>query len=150
MNQVMVTQKENYFSLITTHPQPKGSVLLKLEGTLSPSPNRYSVQLGEKEHVSDGNQKQVFMYLNHSCQPTTFFDIEKRELIALRDMKAEEEMTYNYNTTEFEIQFPFLCHCKHPQCIGEVKGFGHLSLPQQIELERYLSPYLKTLLPACV
>ncbi|MBD3318636.1 SET domain-containing protein-lysine N-methyltransferase [Candidatus Woesearchaeota archaeon] len=59
-------------------------------------------------------------YANHSCNPNVeSVDAEgKIFLIALRDIKAGEELTYDYNFDAEAEHTP--CHCGSPQCRGKI------------------------------
>lgn len=55
-------------------------------------------------------------YGNHSCEPNL-----SRDLIALRDIKAGEELTCDY--TQFsDKNWSMKCHCSAKQCAGIVYG----------------------------
>ncbi|MCH9023178.1 MAG: SET domain-containing protein [Planctomycetes bacterium] len=53
-------------------------------------------------------------FLNHSCSPNAFF--VDRELTALRDIDAGEEITIDYLATESEISKRFKCECGSKKC----------------------------------
>jgi len=58
--------------------------------------------------------------MNHSCDPNT--RIRGRDLIALRDIQPWEDVTFNYNTTEYAMAEAFRCRCGSPGCAGEIRG----------------------------
>lgn len=67
-------------------------------------------------------------------------------LVALRDILAEEELSFNYNTTEYDLinqSCDFRCFCRSRGCLGEIMGFRYLYLEQKLALEGLLSPFLK-------
>lgn len=85
---------------------------------------------------------------NHSCDPTTYLKHPQREFRALRDIAVDDEITWNYCTTESDLvksKQDFICHCGSPSCLGHIQGFKYLSKKQKRELWGYLSPYLKTI-----
>ena len=148
MPKLKTINRDTYFSIISTSKHLKGDTLLKLEGKAHITPDKYSIQVSEHEHLlpyenTTGKEKGLFIYINHSCNPNAFFDIQKRELIALRDIQYGEEVVYNYNTTEYDMSHPFICSCKNNNCIKEIKGFKYLTSNQKKELISYLSPHLK-------
>ena len=148
MRKLNAINKNNYFSIVSAIKHLKGDSLLKLEGYLHTVPDQYSIQISEIEHLlpyenAAGKENGLFIYINHSCNPNAFFDIQKRELIALRDIQYGEEVVYNYNTTEYDMSHPFICSCKNNNCIKEIKGFKYLTSNQKKELISYLSPHLK-------
>jgi len=58
------------------------------------------------------NDSEVLNWVNHSCQPNTRLDISVSQpvLIALTDIKPDEEITCDYNQTEPE-PIKFECNC---------------------------------------
>jgi hypothetical protein len=107
---------------------PTGTVLCHLDGLESATPTRYSVQLDAGVHldpfdIADPDARlhaRSWMYLNHSCAPNAA--IVGRTLIALGDIAAGDGVTFDYNTTEWELAEPFSCHCASPNCVGTVRG----------------------------
>jgi len=73
---------------------------------------------------------------NHSCNPNAFI-LGKSELVALRDIKIGEEITYDYSTTmndnEEKIKnagrklWACECHCGSDNCRGIINQFKTLS-----------------------
>lgn len=78
----------------------KGETIADLTG-LTPGPKRYSsVQISPTEHVELNSD---LLYLNHSCDPSTYLDITKRAIVALMDIKQGEELTFFYPSTEWDM-----------------------------------------------
>lgn len=127
----------------------RGATLLRLDGVAVAEPSRFTLQVGVDEHLAPDTagvrDKPAWPFLNHSCAPNAA--IQGRELIALREIRALEEVTFDYNTTEFELATPFACACDAARCCGEVRGFRFLSLEEQQERAPYLSPHLRVLMP---
>jgi len=73
--------------------------------------------IGNDTWISD---KDVLNYINHSCNPNTFFHIRLQTnscLSALRPIRAGEEITVDYDKTEIGgNRVP--CNCKSPNCRG--------------------------------
>ena len=108
-----------------------GCVVIEFDGEVRPDPARYSVQVGINEHVhpdADAVAKHDltrfrWRFLNHSCAPTC--RVVGLGLVALRDLAAGEELTFDYNATEWSMAEPFHCVCGI--CGGSiVRGFAHL------------------------
>lgn len=55
-------------------------------------------------------------YMNHSCENNT--TVQNDCDVAIRDIKAGEEITANYNNDGIE---EFACHCGSGHCRGTVK-----------------------------
>ena len=59
-----------------------------------------------------------FRYINHSCDPNTFFRCtpERAEVYALRDIRKGEELTCDYGESQHEGKLP--CRCGARNCRG--------------------------------
>ena len=114
--------------LVATRDFDIGDHILVLEGEIAESPSRFSVQIGPGRHVEVPAEVQVeqpldiyrWRFLNHSCEPNAKFD--NRNLVAIREIKASEQITFDYNTTEYDLATPFECQCKSDGCCGVVCG----------------------------
>jgi hypothetical protein len=84
--------------------------------------------------------------IHHACIPTAYVDWERPCVRALREVQPEEEITLNYLTIYEVISDPIDCYCGAPSCYQNIAGFDALSIDQKLELELYLSPYLKSVL----
>ncbi len=83
--------------------------------------NQYIFDLDE-EHDLDGNVEwNPARLLNHSCSPNCEAqDVEgKIWIVALRDIKAGEEITFNYNY-DLEDYKEHPCRCGAPNCVGYI------------------------------
>lgn len=86
-------------------------------------------------------------YMNHSCDPNcayTMRSIAVKDVYALRDIGAGEELTHDYAATSVD-QFAgrgfweLVCHCGSERCRGRVTG-DFFELP--LELQRRYYPHL--------
>jgi SET domain. len=103
----------------------------------------YALQLDFNKYLIP---KGIYKYVNHSCSPNSYVKLinNKLYLIALRDIEKDEEICYNYNTSEFDMGIDaFECLCKSPNCYKIIKGFKYLPLEEKIKLKPYLLSYLK-------
>ena len=50
-------------------------------------------------------------------------------------------MTFNYNTTEWEMAEPFSCGCGSENCLGTIQGLKHLTISQRERLG-FVAPHL--------
>lgn len=86
--------------LIADRDYDQGHVIVDLTG-LTPGPKRYSsVQISPTEHVELNSD---LLYLNHSCDPSTYLDVTKRCLVALKSLKNGDELTFFYPSTEWDM-----------------------------------------------
>lgn len=112
----------------TTTPIAKGSYIVEYTGprlTVEEADERYDEQeetylfgLEDGEHVIDGFGDAAF--INHSCDPNCEPDeIDGRIwIIALRDIEAGEELTYDYNLYDGEEDDESPCCCGAANCRG--------------------------------
>ena len=115
-------------------------------------PTYLSVQVADDRHIHLAPE--FLQYINHSCEPNTFFDTQSGEVIALRDIAANEEITFFYPSTEWSMTQPFACFCGAGSCLGNIQGALHL--PKQVltkyrfsehihqQLQRVFGTYWKT------
>jgi hypothetical protein len=117
-----------------------GEVVFVLTGEIVGEPSKYTIQLDEHRHVL--THTSAWQYMNHACQLNVRIDVKRREMIALRDIVAGEELTFNYNTTEWDMASPFDCACGAPHCAGTIRGFRHLDTAHREALRPWLSPFI--------
>jgi SET domain-containing protein len=88
------------------------------DGLYAGSEITYLFGMDDGKTVIDGFGTAAFV--NHSCQPNCETDeIENRVwIIALRDIAAGEELTYDYNIYDAEPGEKSPCHCGASQCRG--------------------------------
>ncbi|MBK7601195.1 MAG: SET domain-containing protein [Acidobacteria bacterium] len=111
----------------------KGETIYPLSWTGHCSvPSRWTIQRGMDDHADILPIE--LRYVNHSCNPNVFFDVEKNELRALRDIAPGEEFRYFYPSTEWEMDEPFDCKCGEAQCCGRIEGASRM--PPEV-LKRY-------------
>ncbi len=147
-----VVQVEDSQHLVAIQRVPLGATLLRIDGVLTQKATRYSVQVGEESHIdmaAGGDDGLVlsnyyWRFTNHSCEPNT--RIQSRDVIAVKEIAPGEDVTFNYNTTEYDMAEPFTCHCGSSSCIGVVRGAKHLTVEQLEMLRPSLAPYLHRLL----
>lgn len=116
-----------------------GDITLRLTGHIVTEPTRYTLQLRPGEHLAPrsagpGDYDSRWCLVNHSCEPNCAVDPERLVLVAQRDIRAGEELTFDYCATEYDMAEPFTCRCGKPGCYGEVRGFKYLSRAQQQRL----------------
>ena len=85
-----------------------------------------------------------YCYLNHSCQPNTYFYTVNRVsyLMAMRDIREDEELTLEYSLCNFGGLI-WDCKCGSPNCLGRHRcGFSHMNRSRQIQYLPYLDPFI--------
>ncbi|MCL4506281.1 MAG: SET domain-containing protein [Chloroflexi bacterium] len=118
--------------LITDQPIRNGEVIYTITGHRVVHTATYqTVQIGIDTHIEELG---VLAYMNHSCQPNTIIDTKNLTVVAIRDIMPNEELSFFYPSTEWEMDRPFICLCGASQCVRLVAGARYLSIDT---LERY-------------
>ncbi|MBS3080429.1 SET domain-containing protein-lysine N-methyltransferase [Candidatus Pacearchaeota archaeon] len=127
----------------------KGGTICYLNGELCTLDEMIKRVNEGKEEQSDPLQIDDEQYLdldeisrtfNHSCNPNAFIK-GKNELVAMKDIKVGEEITYDYSTTMNDneekikkvgrILWTCVCHCGSKNCRGIIDQFK--TLPRSIQ-----------------
>lgn len=85
----------------------KNTIIFKMHGDFLVSPTQTSVQIGENMHIED----EIAGLVNHSCNPTARVDRQHHAFVSLRDIKENEEITFDYTMNEDKLAAPFICKC---------------------------------------
>lgn len=128
MTNVRVESTATGYRVVALSAFRSGDVVLVMEGAEIDTPDRYTVQIGPELHLSpsripEGVHDAVgceFMFTNHSCSPNIY--IQNLSFIARMDIFPGDEITFDYETTEYEMAEPFQCHCGSVDCRGIIRG----------------------------
>ena len=137
-----------WLHVVATRPVRVGGTVLILDGEEMHRPSRHSIQLDERTHIEvtgDLPLEELMLahpwrFTNHSCDPNT--RLVGRALVALRPVRAGDEITYNYNTSEWELAEPFECRCGSPDCERQIRGFKYLGAQERERIRPLLAPHL--------
>jgi len=95
------------------------------------APTMYTVQVAPGKHV---DVKTPLMYTAHSCAPSGKIVVSEQatggwtvQVESTRDLSKGEWVTFDYNSTEWDMQSPFDCACGAPSCRKSIKGAKYLS-----------------------
>ncbi|MSU34443.1 MAG: SET domain-containing protein-lysine N-methyltransferase [Pedosphaera sp.] len=151
---VGIVRAASEYRLVAILPFVAGDRLFQVEGELTSHPSRNSIQVGENQHIDLGvghTQEEIldryfWRFMNHSCEPNVV--VRGRAVLACRDIEAWEDITFDYNTTEYDMAEPFECRCGSPICRGRIQGFKYLSEADQRRLEPFLPPHFRVYLRA--
>lgn len=106
--------------LYTMQPIKKGACIIEYTGkTLTPaedeaSNSSYLFLVSKKKTIDGGARSNTARYINHSCRPNCEIDIYKERVwvMAKRNIRAGEELGYDYDTDYFEAYIqPKGCRC---------------------------------------
>lgn len=117
-----------------------------ITGRSTTIPTRYTLQVGPDEHIdaeplpgSVGGYAQ-WRFLNHACEPNTM--LRGRVLVARRPIEDGEELTFDYESTEWDMAAPFSCECGSARCRRQIRGYRHLGAEQRLSLGAMAAPHL--------
>ncbi len=145
---VKVEAADGSHRVVASEEIDAGMEVLEVCGVLVDRPSRYTIQVEAGAHIelplaairSGELNSHPWRYLNHSCRPNAA--LSGLQLLAISPIRTGEEVTFDYNTTEFEMAAPFMCRCGH--CGGvPVRGFKFLSAAEQRALYPRLAVHLR-------
>ena len=108
---------------------------------MSEEKHRLAVQIEENLYLVTGNEGPAD-WVNHSCDANSGL-IGQIVLVALRDIRAGEEICFDYATTDGSPYDEFECGCGSRHCRGHVTG-DDWRLPElQTRYAGHFSPYIQ-------
>ncbi|MBD2179676.1 SET domain-containing protein [Aerosakkonema funiforme] len=84
--------------------------------------------------------------INHSCNPNTGIRNNQfggYNFIALFDISEGEEITWDYETTEYVFISVFQCLCNSSNCRGRLRGFSFHPVEIRHKYGEFIADYLK-------
>jgi hypothetical protein len=105
--------------LFAAGPIPKGACIIEYTGKLLSkkeylaSNSRYLWDIGPGKTLDGSPRSNRARYINHSCKPNCEPDVHKRRvyIYASRDIKAGEELSYDYGKDYFDEYIGKNCRC---------------------------------------
>lgn len=91
---------------------------------------RYAYPLSSEVYALWSDDPTKWRPQNHSCEPNTAF--RGLDVIALRSIRRDEELTLDYSAAMNEHSEPFDCHCGSPHCRGRIIGTQGNSVTSRI------------------
>ena len=131
----MMTQQKTMFAvkrtktglgLFATKLIPKGKRIIEYTGPLisneevGKSYGRYFFGISKKWSIDGSPRSNVARYINHSCQPNAYMKTLHGHMLffALRDIRAGEEITVDYQVTLHPDTKR--CRCRAANCRGTI------------------------------
>ncbi len=74
-------------------------------------------------------QDTIWRYFNHSCEPNTAI-IGTKKLIALKNISANSEITFDYSMTDGDPLWEMSCSCNSASCRKKIVAIQRL--PEQV------------------
>lgn len=112
-------ERHYHISEIRTWPQEKQKEFFSC--TYQVGPDLY--------YGMDGSGPDDADFMNHSCDPNTWFTNDTI-MTARRDIQPGEEITYDYVTSEIRETFQLNCRCGSSQCRKIVNRNNLLEFPE--------------------
>jgi len=81
-------------------------------------------------------------YCNHSCDPNIWF-VDKDILVARRDIAKDEELYYDYATSESNDYMYLECMCGTPLCRKIITGKDYRNPTIQQRYQGHFMPYIQ-------
>jgi hypothetical protein len=140
--------------LFAHRPITKGETVVVKGGYIMTKEERDRVeeQLGPAEiQVGEGlfigpkeecEREGGMMHLNHSCEPNVGLNGEIT-FVAMRDIQADEELTFDYAMTDDEPDIDMRCACGSAHCRGLITGTDWRRSELQDRYRGYFSAYLQ-------
>lgn len=117
----------------------KGEEVLSFRGNkIVKKRDHHTLQIGLRKHFIVLPPEK---YVNHSCCPTCGIKNNKT-LIAIKQIKKGEEITFDYAMTESKLS-GMKCLCGNKKCRGKIFGFLQLNEKEKNKYKKYCSDYLK-------
>jgi len=132
MTLVLRQSRIHSYGCYTTQPIRKGTLIVEYVGEpltceqaedlYDDFENTYLFGLDGGKRIIDGYG--VAAFVNHSCKPNCETDQirGKMWIIALRDIEAGEELTYDYNLYDGDDDDEAVCRCGAKECRGSMYG----------------------------
>jgi SET domain len=120
------------------------------------TPTLHTIQLGWSQHVLTNLPTR---FMNHMCGTPSVGILGSSvvahnsaagkangiyDFVALRRIQAGDEITFDYETTEFEmLNGGFICTCVSPICRGHLRGFKYSGdAVMKVFDKKHIAPYL--------
>ena len=99
-----------------------------------------SLQIGRNKFINPGN-KSFGAYFNHSCSPNCGIK-DLKKIVAMRNIKKDEEITFDYSTTVGTKKWDMECFCNSKNCRKIIKPYNYLSAELKKQYDGWVSGYL--------
>lgn len=110
----------------------KGPILTFDEIEAGSRDDSVAIQVGEKIYIGQSGKEDDFV--NHSCDPSCGLKLRngKLFLFAIKDIKKDEEITFDYSTSMDECFTEIDCKCESENCRSKIKDFKFLPKDQKL------------------
>lgn len=137
------TDDDKGFSVVATQLfQPERVVIVGRVARVVPHRTNHSFQIDWNTHV---DLTSPACYINHSCDPNTGIrdnDHGGFDFVALREIAPSEEITWDYETSEYTSIAVPRCRCGAANCRKVIRGFRYRRADRTWR-PTYLADYLR-------
>jgi len=129
----------------------KGEFVFMMKGTMHKLTTREEIMSNpnmigiEKDIWLDPSL--ISMPINHSCDPNTGIK-GKVTFVALRDIKKDEEITFDYSISE-DSEWEMPCNCGAKNCRKVVRGIRYLPKETYKKYLPYIPKYFQSVYNRC-
>jgi len=132
--------------LFTATPIVKGSLILTFEGWLSATaeldPDCFALQVDDDLWLCSHGDL-LDDCVNHSCAPNAGFTTGEPVLHALRDIAADEEISWDYSTSIAFSGWKLRCRCGANNCRGVIRSWGESEPSVRTRLRPFALSFLR-------
>ncbi|GBG34894.1 Hypothetical Protein FCC1311_111172 [Hondaea fermentalgiana] len=126
-----------------------GTVINVFEEPVESRPTMHTVQFDETTHVAPTLGAE---FISHACADTNTRivvdeDCRSASFVVTKPVEAGEDLFFNYNTTEWDMNSPFACACPACQAAGKttnVQGFKYLTIEERTAIIKEVSPFVRS------
>jgi len=143
---ISIRQTNQYgWGLYALQEFDKGDLVMQSRSLKESSePDAHSIQVDWNRHVT---MDLPARFINHICNRANVGirpnDLGAYDFFALRQIHIDEELSWDYETAEYEISAGFVCSCGDLNCRRELKGFKeHGDEMIRTYGKEYIAPYL--------
>jgi hypothetical protein len=99
------------------------------------------LQIGNNQWIAP-HRNNPGWYINHSCNPNSGLR-DSVKIVAMKNIRKGEEVTFDYSTSESENGWYLICHCNKKNCRRIIRSYGFLSAELKQKYRDYISDFLK-------
>ena len=88
------------------------------------------------------NKNNPWRYINHSCDSNVGLK-GKNIVVAMRNIKKDEELTIDYSITENDPSWKMICNCNQKECRKIIRSFKFLPKKILKRYDSYLSKFFE-------
>lgn len=126
----------------------KDEVIFLLKGALVRSPYIPNHKVGSRwigvgrNLWINSSRNNPGYFINHSCSPNAGFK-GRVTLVAMREIRRGEEITYDYSIAEEDLYWSMECKCRKKNCRKIIKSIQHLPAKIFKRYRQHIPPFFQ-------